>query len=122
MREVSATLNESSSLAVLDGHDIVYVARVPTERIISIALNVGTRLPAYCTSMGRELLAQVRKRDYCIVNEELGIGLRSLAVPVRNRSGHVVDGNKRQHTRAARLARNDAERPFTGAAGRGIVP
>jgi IclR family transcriptional regulator, pca regulon regulatory protein len=48
---------ESSSMSVLDGTDIVYVARVPTSRIMTVAINVGTRFPAYATSMGRVLLA-----------------------------------------------------------------
>ena len=52
-----AETHESSSLSVLDGHDIVYVARVPTSRIMTVAINVGTRFPAYATSMGRVLLA-----------------------------------------------------------------
>ena len=50
-------VHESSSLSVLDGRDIVYVARVPASRIMTVAVNVGTRLPAYATSMGRVLLA-----------------------------------------------------------------
>ena len=50
-------VGESSSMSVLDGHDIVYVARVPTSRIMTVAINVGTRFPAYATSMGRVLLA-----------------------------------------------------------------
>ncbi len=49
--------HESSSMSVLDGRDIVYVARVPTSRIMTVAINVGTRFPAYATSMGRVLLA-----------------------------------------------------------------
>jgi IclR family pca regulon transcriptional regulator len=57
METLVATVNESSSISVLDGNEIVYVARVPTRRIMSITLSVGTRLPAYCTSMGRVLLA-----------------------------------------------------------------
>ncbi|HET6626629.1 MAG TPA: IclR family transcriptional regulator C-terminal domain-containing protein [Nocardioidaceae bacterium] len=48
---------ESSSMSVLDGNDIVYVARVPTSRIMTVSINVGTRFPAYATSMGRVLLA-----------------------------------------------------------------
>lgn len=53
-------LNESCSAAVLDGFDVVYVARVATtKRIMSITLNVGTRLPAFATSMGRVLLADM---------------------------------------------------------------
>jgi IclR family transcriptional regulator, pca regulon regulatory protein len=50
-------VHESSSMSVLDGADIVYVARVPTSRIMTVAINVGTRFPAYATSMGRVLLA-----------------------------------------------------------------
>ena len=50
-------VHESSSVSVLDDTDIVYVVRVPTRRIMSITLAVGTRLPAYATSMGRVLLA-----------------------------------------------------------------
>ncbi len=50
-------VNESSSISVLDGDDIVYVARCPTQRILTAAIAVGTRLPADCTAMGRVLLA-----------------------------------------------------------------
>jgi IclR family pca regulon transcriptional regulator len=57
METLVASVNESSSISVLDGTEIVYVARVPTRRIMSITLAVGTRLPAYATSMGRVLLA-----------------------------------------------------------------
>jgi IclR family pca regulon transcriptional regulator len=52
-----AEVNESSSVSVLDGHDVVYVARVPVSRIMTVAISVGTRFPAYATSMGRVLLA-----------------------------------------------------------------
>lgn len=57
MEELVAKVNESSSISVLDDLEIVYVVRVPTRRIMSITLSVGTRLPAYATSMGRVLLA-----------------------------------------------------------------
>jgi IclR family pca regulon transcriptional regulator len=50
-------VHESSSISVLDGESVVYVARVPTRRIMNVAISVGTRLPAYATSMGRVLLA-----------------------------------------------------------------
>jgi IclR family transcriptional regulator, pca regulon regulatory protein len=52
-----AEVNESSSVSVLDGDDVVYVARVPTSRIMTVVISVGTRFPAYATSMGRVLLA-----------------------------------------------------------------
>jgi IclR family transcriptional regulator, pca regulon regulatory protein len=57
LEELVAQLHESSSVSVLDGHQIVYVARVPTKRIMTVAISVGTRFPAYATSMGRVLLA-----------------------------------------------------------------
>lgn len=57
MEALVARVNESCSLSVLDDTDIVYVVRVPTRRIMAITLTVGTRLPAYATSMGRVLLA-----------------------------------------------------------------
>lgn len=125
MREAAARFNESCSAAVLAGEDVVYVARIPGRHILSVALNVGTRLPAWCTSMGRVLLSDMAPeqlaayleaarleprtplsitdrsllaekiagaaRDgFAVVDEELEIGLRSIAVPVRDRSGRIV--------------------------------
>jgi IclR family transcriptional regulator, pca regulon regulatory protein len=123
---VSDLLHESSSIALLDGDEILYVARSSTNRrLMSVDLSIGTRLPAYCTSMGRVLLAhlppadldgylsrvprvahtprtvlapeRLRKElarvladDYAIVDQELELGLRSIAVPVRDLSGKVV--------------------------------
>jgi len=57
MEEMVARLHESSSISVLDGQHVVYVVRVPTKRIMTVAISVGTRFPAYATSMGRVLLA-----------------------------------------------------------------
>jgi IclR family pca regulon transcriptional regulator len=57
MERLVDEVKESSSMSVLDGEEIVYVARVPTSRIMTIALALGSRLPAYPTSMGRVLLA-----------------------------------------------------------------
>lgn len=57
MQALAARVGESCSAAVLDGADIVYVLRVPTHKIMSISLGVGSRLPAHCTSLGRMLLA-----------------------------------------------------------------
>jgi IclR family transcriptional regulator, pca regulon regulatory protein len=59
MEELVAGLHESSSISVLDGLQIVYVVRVPTKRIMTVAISVGTRFPAYATSMGRVLLADL---------------------------------------------------------------
>jgi IclR family pca regulon transcriptional regulator len=63
MEEMVSRLHESSSISVLDGHHIVYVARVPTKRIMTVAISVGTRFPAYATSMGRVLLAELSDED-----------------------------------------------------------
>jgi IclR family pca regulon transcriptional regulator len=57
MEKVASTLRESCSMSVLDGRDIVYIARVAAKRLISSTLAVGSRLPAHCTSMGKILLA-----------------------------------------------------------------
>jgi IclR family pca regulon transcriptional regulator len=57
MEELVAKVHESCSVSVLDGEDVVYVARVPTRRIMSVTIAVGTHFPAYATSMGRVLLA-----------------------------------------------------------------
>lgn len=57
LRELVEHVHESSSVSVLDGADVVYVAREPTQRIMTVAISVGTRFPAVATSMGRVLLA-----------------------------------------------------------------
>jgi IclR family pca regulon transcriptional regulator len=125
MERLVAELQESCSCSVLDGTDIVYVMRVPTKRIMSVALSVGTRLPAYATSMGRvllsalppaqldgyfrraklaaqtpstvtderalrQILGEVGRWGFAVVDQELEQGLRSIAVPLRNRSGRVL--------------------------------
>jgi IclR family pca regulon transcriptional regulator len=59
MEEIASTLHESCSAAVLDGDEVVYVARVQAKRIMSINLVVGSRLPAHATSMGKVLLAHL---------------------------------------------------------------
>jgi IclR family transcriptional regulator, pca regulon regulatory protein len=63
LEELVAQVRESSSISVLDGHHIVYVARVPTKRIMTVSISVGTRFPAYATSMGRVLLSGMSKPD-----------------------------------------------------------
>jgi IclR family pca regulon transcriptional regulator len=125
LEEMSETLGEASSVAVLDDGAVVYVGRAATKRIMSVTLGVGSRLPAYCTALGRvllahltdeqvgielskvdwtqhtkhtvtsrsrleELLVEVRQDGYAINDQELEIGLRSIAVPVRNVVGTVV--------------------------------
>lgn len=125
LENVSQSLHESCSIAALDKTEIIYIARANVTRIMSIDLGVGSRLPAFCTSMGRILIADlpadnfeeflarvefkrytertvpnseklrqilrlVRRNEYCIVDQELESGLRSLAVPIRDSVGRVV--------------------------------
>ena len=144
---ISDVLHESSSIALLDGDEILYVARSSTtRRIMSVDLGIGTRLPAYCTSMGRVLLAHLApsERDdyfarvklvahtsktqiapdklrndldavvsagYAIVDQELEIGLRSIAVPVRDLAGKVVAAMNIS-TQASRVSIAELERRF----------
>jgi IclR family pca regulon transcriptional regulator len=63
LERLAAEVRESSSVSVLDGDDIVYVARVPTSRIMRVAINVGTRFPAHATSMGRVQLAALAESE-----------------------------------------------------------
>ena len=59
LEQLSTRVGESSSMSVLDGSDIVYVSRVPVRRIMTVSITLGTRFPAYATSMGRVLLADL---------------------------------------------------------------
>lgn len=63
MERLVDQIKESSSMSILDGDDVVYVARVPTKRIMTISLALGSRLPAYPTSMGRVLLASLSDEE-----------------------------------------------------------
>lgn len=141
MRELSERLRESVSASILQGTEIVYVARVPTRRIMSSVLTVGSRLPAFHTAMGRIQLGFLdeteiwrrlkslridpytpstitdvqalfdRVRDdhaqgFSIVDEELERGLRSIAVPIVDRSGQAL-GAISISTHSARVTRNE---------------
>jgi IclR family transcriptional regulator, pca regulon regulatory protein len=108
-----AEVRESSSLSVLDGADIVYVARVPVSRIMAVAINVGTRFPAYATSMGRVLLAGLpdqQLEDYLdgVELERLSprtvtsvSALRSELRRVRDQGWAIVDQELEEGLRAA---------------------
>ena len=125
LRRVTDAVQESSSAAVLDGEDVVYVARsAARHRVMAISLAVGARLPAHCSSMGQVLLAhlepahlarflktaklqrytettlttpealearlrEVRGQGWSMCDQELEIGLRSVAVAVRDPKGAV---------------------------------
>lgn len=123
--KLSETLGESSSVSILDGDEIVYIARASQRKVMSISLMPGSRLPAFCTSMGRVLLAalpetevelllaarplqsrteftvtkpaavmqriaQVRAKGFAVIDQEVEIGLRSIAVPILDARGRVV--------------------------------
>jgi IclR family pca regulon transcriptional regulator len=125
LEAISERTHESSSLAVLDGIDVVFVARAATRRSLSNGLGLGSRLPAYCAATGRVLLAalpekeaelllkrmrrlpltprtrtevrdlmtvldEVRRHGYAVSNEELELGVRSIAVPIRNADGRTI--------------------------------
>jgi IclR family pca regulon transcriptional regulator len=108
-----AEVRESSSLSVLDGADIAYVARVPVSRIMTVAINVGTRFPAHATSMGRVLLAGLPDRqleDYLdgVELERLSprtvtsvSALRSELRRVRDQGWAIVDQELEEGLRAA---------------------
>jgi IclR family pca regulon transcriptional regulator len=63
LENASELIHESTSLSVLDDDHIIYLARHTTSRVFSVGLSVGSRLPAYCTSMGRVLLADLPEGD-----------------------------------------------------------
>jgi IclR family pca regulon transcriptional regulator len=65
MEEVVNQVHESCSASVLDGTEIVYILRVPTKKIMTISLSIGSRLPAWCTSMGRVLLGDLSPEALC---------------------------------------------------------
>jgi IclR family pca regulon transcriptional regulator len=144
---MSDQLHEACNMATLEGDDILYIARSATvQRLISVDLSVGGRLPAYCTSMGRILLAalddatlheylehadlqaktsrtihdpvalleclqQVRQQGWCVVDQELEQGLRSIAVPVYDASGQVLAALN-VSTHAGRVSRTELEQRF----------
>ncbi len=142
LEDLARKVNQSSSMAVLDGQSIVYVLRVPGRRIMSMTLGIGARLPAFSASMGRVLLSgldeaelqawlaqcqpvqhtahtitdlqrlrriidEVRVQHYAYVEQELELGLCSLAVPVRNADGRIataINVSMPYHPDAARQA------------------
>ncbi len=63
MQQVVETLNESCTMGVLDGADVVYVARVPPKHLMGLQVNLGSRLPAFCNSIGRVMLADLAPKD-----------------------------------------------------------
>jgi IclR family pca regulon transcriptional regulator len=119
-------LHESCSLGVLDGDEIHYVARSERIRIMSVALRVGSRLPAYCTSMGRILLAQLDDQQLSAYFEQADISQRTeRTITSHARLRELIEGVRR-----ARFAIVDQELelglrsisvPVTDASGRVIA-
>ena len=141
LEELSEQLGEATSVAVLDDGAVVYVARAATRRIMAVTLGVGSRLPAYCTALGRvllaslpaeqtaqelakfelvahtrftvtsrrrleEILAETRNEGFAVNDQELEVGLRSIAVPVRNVVGATVAAMN-VSTQASRVSRRE---------------
>jgi IclR family pca regulon transcriptional regulator len=125
LRGLTDATNEACSVAVLDKHDVVYVARTAPREIMHDQVAVGSRIPAYCASLGRALLCDLRQSEleaffdgvslakhtpmtetsmpklialieagrqngYTISDQEIEVGLRSIAVPIRNPNGAIV--------------------------------
>ena len=125
MEALVAQTHESSSIAQLDGSDIVYVARVAVPKIVALAVTIGTRFPAMQTSLGKVMLAamppdeaeqvlaepsrsgiaarwqptaaeraaelrDVRARGWSLTDQQLALGIRSVAAPLRDGSGRVI--------------------------------
>jgi len=105
LERLSRLLDESVSAAVLDGDDIVYVARVPVRRIVSVAITIGTRLPAASTSMGHVLTGDGAPGSWAIADEELERGLRAVAAPLHGRSGVIAAVNV--STSTSRVSREE---------------
>lgn len=113
MRSLADELRESCSMATLDGAEIVYVARVPAARSMSITLSIGSRLPAYATSMGRVLLAALSPRELEALLADARLEpltrntitdrgeLRQELDRVREQGFAVVDGEREEGVRSA---------------------
>lgn len=141
LRDLSDRLGETCSASILQENEIVYVVRCQAQRIMSAVLSVGSRLPAFHTSMGRVMLGYLdeqelwrrlkemrispftpstitgmqalverirddRVQGFSIVDEELERGLRSVAVPILDRSGQAL-GAINVSTHATRTTRNE---------------
>jgi IclR family transcriptional regulator, pca regulon regulatory protein len=126
MEELVGRLHESSSISVLDGHQIVYVVRVPTKRIMTVAISVGTRLPAAATSMGRVLLAQlapgeletflteVKLESYTTKTVTDADGLREIIAQTARQGYAIVDQELEEGLRSVAV-------PICGATGVGTA-
>jgi IclR family pca regulon transcriptional regulator len=116
-----ARVRESSSVSVLDGDEIVYVARVPTKRIMTVLIAVGTRFPAHSTSMGRvllaglphaELAAYLQRAEFTLHTDRTvtdPVELRAVVEHVRRQGYAVVDQELEAGLRSAAAPIRDAD-------------
>jgi IclR family pca regulon transcriptional regulator len=146
LERVQEQLQESCAVAILDGDDVVFVARAAARRILSVEISVGSRLPAAVTASGRVMLAaageavrarflararlsahtprtivdrkglraeldRARAQGYAIVDQELELGLRSIAVPIVRRDG-AVQAALNVGVQAARIDARTMQRDF----------
>lgn len=144
LEKLAAEVHESTSVAVLDGTSIVYVARVQANRVMQVSIGIGTRFEAYRTSLGRAILAwrdpaevaalweasdrthptdstvtdlaslrarldEVRAHGYAVVDQELEVGVRSVAAPIRDGDGMTVAAVN-VSTHASRTTKADIRR------------
>jgi IclR family pca regulon transcriptional regulator len=121
LEELVEQVRESSSVSELDGEDVVYIARVPTKRIMRVTINVGTRFPAYATSMGRVLLAakpdewldrylsSVKLRGLTDQTITSPAGLRQELHKIRGRGWALVDQELEEGLRSLAAPIRDAE-------------
>lgn len=146
LKDLTASLDESASVGILDGAEIVYIERVEVRRIYSSRIVNGTRLPAACSSIGRVLLAslsdndlhswlksyplealtektitdpeqfwqeitKIREQGFAVIDEELEIGIRSIAVPIKSPNGRTMAALNAS-TVSARHAAEDLQSDF----------
>jgi IclR family pca regulon transcriptional regulator len=125
LKDLSDKVGETVNLGVLDGTEMIYLDRIKTNHILNLNVNVGARLPAYSTSLGKavaaflpdpelkeflnrldlkplthhtithkklleEELRRIRRKGFAINNAETDNGIRSVAAPIRDRSGRVI--------------------------------
>jgi IclR family pca regulon transcriptional regulator len=125
LESLAATTHQSCSIAKLDGSDIIYVARAAVQKLVSLSVHIGTRFPAYATSLGKVLLADlpsnvlrsvlqtpsrshvtalwhlnyieleteleaVRHQGWALTDQQLALGIRSIALPLRSSNGRAI--------------------------------
>jgi len=125
LQDLSDKVGEIVSLGILEGTEMVYLDRIKTNHILNLNLNIGARLPAYSTSLGKAIVAflpeielakilniidlksltrntitnkkifseelrNIREKGFSINNAENDAGIRSVAAPVRDKSGRVI--------------------------------